>query len=266
MNVFQLVKTNVTARQAAEAYGLKVNRHGMACCPFHQDKTPSMKLDARYYCFGCGATGDAVDLTMQLLGLPAKDAALRIASDFGLLIEDHSKRFIRQRPSPKERPRADPEVELANWANHAVKILTEYRSLLRDWEREYAPQSMDEEWHPLFCEALQRKTYVDYLLDEFDQCSKDQLREMQNCCGKEVENIGNRLERYARENADGNRSAQGKFGAEQERRGIFEQSQLCARLSGGSAAQRSDPAESPDRAKGNSEKSRLAQRQWPDLR
>lgn len=60
MNVFEVVKENVTARQAAEAYGLKVGRTGMACCPFHSDKSPSMKLDERYYCFGCGVTGDAV--------------------------------------------------------------------------------------------------------------------------------------------------------------------------------------------------------------
>ena len=68
MNVFEVVKENVTARQAAEAYGLKVGRTGMACCPFHSDKSPSMKLDERYYCFGCGVTGDAVDLTAKLFG------------------------------------------------------------------------------------------------------------------------------------------------------------------------------------------------------
>ena len=45
MNVFEVVKENVTARQAAEAYGLKVGRTGMACCPFHSDMSPSMKLD-----------------------------------------------------------------------------------------------------------------------------------------------------------------------------------------------------------------------------
>ena len=42
MNVFEVVKENVTARQAAEAYGLKVGRTGMACCPFHSDKSPSI--------------------------------------------------------------------------------------------------------------------------------------------------------------------------------------------------------------------------------
>ena len=75
MNVFEVVKENVTARQAAEAYGLKVGRTGMACCPFHSDKSPSMKLDERYYCFGCGATGDAVDLTAKLFGIGLREPA-----------------------------------------------------------------------------------------------------------------------------------------------------------------------------------------------
>ena len=79
MNVFEVVKENVTARQAAEAYGLKVGRTGMACCPFHSDKSPSMKLDERYYCFGCGETGDAVDLTAKLFGIGLREAAVKLA-------------------------------------------------------------------------------------------------------------------------------------------------------------------------------------------
>ena len=58
MNVFEAVKQSVTTRQAAEHYGIHVGRNGMACCPFHHDKTPSMKLDRRYHCFGCGADGN----------------------------------------------------------------------------------------------------------------------------------------------------------------------------------------------------------------
>ena len=48
MNVFEAVKGKVTARQAAELYGIPVSRHGMAVCPFHNDKNPSMKLDMRF--------------------------------------------------------------------------------------------------------------------------------------------------------------------------------------------------------------------------
>ena len=39
MSVFQVVKDNITARQVAEQYGVKVRRNGMACCPFHNDKS-----------------------------------------------------------------------------------------------------------------------------------------------------------------------------------------------------------------------------------
>ena len=48
MNVFEAVKQNLTTRQAAELYGIPVNRHGMAVCPFHNDKNPSMKVDKRF--------------------------------------------------------------------------------------------------------------------------------------------------------------------------------------------------------------------------
>ena len=57
MNVFEAVKESVATRQAAEMYGITVRRNGMACCPFHKDKNPSMKLDKRFHCFGCQAEG-----------------------------------------------------------------------------------------------------------------------------------------------------------------------------------------------------------------
>ena len=211
--LFQTVKAAVTARQAAEIYGLKVGRNSLACCPFHHDKTPSMKVDDRYYCFGCGVTGDAVDLTAQLLRLSPKDAALRLAADLGIEVDDKAK--------PKAfhpyRPRADPQKELQKWFDHAWEVLLEYRSLLRDWEKRYAPQSMDEEWHPLFCEALDKKDYIDYLLDELMLCSKDQFEGMRSSCGKEVEKIGERLERYVRENDSKDRRAPRVHGANNER-------------------------------------------------
>ena len=74
MNVFEAVKQSVTTRQAAEHYGIHVSRNGMACCPFHNDKTPSMKLDRRYHCFGCGADGDVIDFAAALYGLGKKEA------------------------------------------------------------------------------------------------------------------------------------------------------------------------------------------------
>ena len=160
MNVFEVVKENVTARQAAEAYGLKVGRTGMACCPFHSDKSPSMKLDERYYCFGCGVTGDAVDLTAKLFGIGLREAAVKLAEDFGLNYDS------RQKPSVRPRIREPtPEQKYQKGENHCYKVLTDYFHLLREWEKKYAPKQPDEEWNPLFAEALYKKNYIEYLLD-----------------------------------------------------------------------------------------------------
>lgn len=84
MSVSEAVKQSVTTRQAAEYYGIRVGRNSMCRCPFYEDKTLSMKVDARYYCFGCGETGDVIDFAANLFGLNLKDAAMKLASDFGI--------------------------------------------------------------------------------------------------------------------------------------------------------------------------------------
>lgn len=61
MILFEAVKQSVTTRQAAEYYGIRVNRNGMCLCPFHEDKHPSMKVDKRFHCFACQADGDVID-------------------------------------------------------------------------------------------------------------------------------------------------------------------------------------------------------------
>ena len=85
----------MTVRQAAELYGFKPNRSGLIRCIFHNDGTPSMKVDRRYYCFGCGCTGDVIDFTAQLFGLKSREAALKLADDFWISYGN------RARDSPK---------------------------------------------------------------------------------------------------------------------------------------------------------------------
>ena len=85
MNQFETIKAAVTPRQVAEHYGLTVGRNGMTCCPFHEDRHPSLKLNKDYfYCFGCGASGDVIDFTAKLFGISLKDAAQKLAEDFGI--------------------------------------------------------------------------------------------------------------------------------------------------------------------------------------
>lgn len=160
MNLFEAVKQNVTTRQAAERYGIRIRRNGMAVCPFHNDKNPSMKLDRRFHCFGCQADGDAVDFVSRLFGLPSKEAAMKIADDFGISYDSRQKPSIR----PKIRE-PTPEQKYQQEENHCYKVLSDYFHLLRKWEKQYAAQRTDEVWHPLFVEALEKKSYIEYLLD-----------------------------------------------------------------------------------------------------
>ena len=79
-SVFEAVKQSITVREAAQMYGIEVNRSGMACCPFHDDKNPSMKLNEEYfYCFGCGAGGDVISFIMKIENLDYTDAVKFLA-------------------------------------------------------------------------------------------------------------------------------------------------------------------------------------------
>ena len=161
-NVFEMVKQSVTVRETAERYGIEVKRGGMACCPFHDDKNPSMKLNEEYfYCFGCGATGDVIDLTARLYNLSPKEAAEKLAQDFGLIYDSQApprRNYVRQKTeAQKFRENRD----------HAFRVLADYFHLLRKWEAGYTPKTPEEPMHPRFLEAVQQKDYIGYLLDSF---------------------------------------------------------------------------------------------------
>lgn len=156
MNVFEAVKQSVTTRQAAEFYGFRVNRAGMIACPFHNDRTPSMKVDKRFHCFGCGADGDAVDFVSRLFELPSKEAAMKLADDFGIAYDRNGKPSIVAKirePTAKQKFEAEEK--------RCFRVLSDYFHKLRAWEKDYAPKQPEDEWHPLFTEALNKRDYIE---------------------------------------------------------------------------------------------------------
>ena len=160
-NVFEAVKQSVSTREAAEFYGIKVSRTGMACCPFHDDKNPSMKVDQRFHCFGCGADGDVIDFTAKLFDLSPKEAAEKLAQDFGLIYDSQApprRRYVRQK-TEAQKFREDRQ--------RCYRVLSDYYYLLKKWEADRSPRTPEEEPHPRFVEAIQKKPYVEYLLDLF---------------------------------------------------------------------------------------------------
>lgn len=170
-SVFEVVKQSVTVREAAEMYGIAVGRGGMACCPFHDDRHPSMKVDTRFHCFGCGADGDVIDFTARLYDLSPKEAAEKLALDFGLAYDSQApprRRYVRQKTEAQK---------LKEKREHGWRVLTDYYHLLRKWETDYSPKTPDEDPHPCFMEAIQKKDYMGYLLDTFlDSSTEEQDR------------------------------------------------------------------------------------------
>ena len=160
-NVFEAVKQSVSTREAAAFYGIEVKRNGMACCPFHDDKNPSMKVDQRFHCFGCGADGDVIDFTAKLFNLSPKEAAEKLAQDFGLIYDSQApprRRYVRQK-NEAQKFREDRQ--------RCYRVLSDYYYLLKKWEADCSPSTPEEEPHPRFVEAIQKKAYVEYLLDLF---------------------------------------------------------------------------------------------------
>ena len=160
MNLFESVKAAATVRQAAEHYGLKIGQSNMVCCPFHADRTPSMKLNEDYfYCFGCGTSGDVIDLVAKLFNLSSYDAAKKLAYDFGI--------------DPDKPPAAaalrKPKYPLAkafqNETLHCQRILCDYLHLLEHWKMQYAPKTPEDTLDDRFVEACQMLDYIEDLAD-----------------------------------------------------------------------------------------------------
>ena len=67
----------------------KTGRNYSACCPFHKEKTPSFSVSPDkqfYYCFGCGAGGNAIGFLMQLANLNFPEAVEELAGKAGLTV------------------------------------------------------------------------------------------------------------------------------------------------------------------------------------
>ena len=198
MNVFEAVKQNLTTRQAAEMYGIRVNRHGMAVCPFHNDKNPSMKVDKRFHCFACQADGDAVDFVSRLFGLPSREAAVKLADDFGISYDNRQKH--RAKPHIRE---PTPEQRYQQEENRCYKVLSDYFHHLRTWKQQYAPKQTEDEWHPLFVEALQRESHIVYLLDVLLYGTTEEKKALVAEQRKEVMNLEQRFAEHPDEHDRG---------------------------------------------------------------
>ena len=214
MSIYTQIKKAVSVKEAAERYGLSVTRNGMARCPFHEDHSPSLKLNEDYYyCFGCHATGDVIDFTSKLLQLCKYHAAKQLAADFGIHVNDSE---------TEQKYAAVPEVpenpNLAVFRNNEIlcmQALGSYEWLLEEWMEEYSPKEPDE-FDPRYVHACHMLPTVKYLLDcltvaTFEEryamvetlMEDNTIPELRKFAGKE---LGKKYGRIARKESETERS------------------------------------------------------------
>ncbi|RHQ05502.1 hypothetical protein DW999_04235 [Ruminococcus sp. AM54-14NS] len=159
MTIYETIKAAISVKQAAEHYGLKVSHNGMACCPFHNDRHPSLKLNEDYFfCFGCGAKGDVIDLVARLFDLSSYEAAQKLAADFGLDPKPPTAAAMVKPKRPYIRQLREDEML-------CFRVLTNYLHLLEDWKVRYAPKTPEDALDDRFVEACQMHCYIEYMAD-----------------------------------------------------------------------------------------------------
>ena len=200
MTLFELVKQNICVPDAAEHYGLQVNRNGMCSCPFHEDRHPSMKLNERYfYCFGCGATGDVIDLVARLFDLSSYEAAQKLAQDFGIGPD--------KPPAAAALPKPE-RLLLKAYRQEEVRclrVLCDYLHLLE--MSELSPQGGSEGYAACededdrFVEACQMLDYVEYLADLLIAAELEQRVKIVEMLNKDglIAGLEERLDRLKKE-------------------------------------------------------------------
>ena len=177
MNLFQNVKYGVNCREAAERYGVSVNRQGKALCPFHNDRHPSLLVaDDHYYCFACGAHGDVIDFAANFFDLPLYEAAQRLAADFGIDTDRLPKKEIFE----KRRQKTEAQQLMKN-ERLCFSVLSDYARVLRDWKVRYAPRTQYEPLHERFVEACHNLDQTEYYLEILCAGDSHERAEVVNC-------------------------------------------------------------------------------------
>jgi DNA primase len=159
------IKSALTAREVLEAYGYRVNRANFAKCPFHDDKTASLKVydgTRGWHCFGCHAGRDVIDFAMLLFDLPFKDACDRLNTDFSLHLTADKETPVERSERVRAAERAAKELE-AYHIEYDRKVI-EHRRLWLAKMNKY-PKSPDEPFNPEYIEAMHKLPALEHWLN-----------------------------------------------------------------------------------------------------
>ena len=167
------IKNRINMIDVCKTYGFNIQRGNFICCPFHNEKTPSLKLydgNRGFYCFGCGKHGSVIDFVMLYFGLDFKSAIIKLNDDFRLGLPigqkiDRRKQLEMQRQAFLRKRETDARKA------EQERLENDYWAAFEEWKRldynrrNYAPKTLSEPLHPLFVEAMQNISGAEYRLE-----------------------------------------------------------------------------------------------------
>lgn len=119
-DVVQVINQRVPLKKAGTSY--------KACCPFHDEKTPSFNVSQNkqfYHCFGCGASGDALKFLMEYDGLSFVEAVESLAAQYGMPVPREKlspkQQKVQQQKQQKQRDLYDVMHLVAKYYRHQLR-------------------------------------------------------------------------------------------------------------------------------------------------
>lgn len=216
------VKEHLTTRQVAEFYGLQVKRNGFACCPFHEEKHPSMKLDRNYHCFGCGIGGDVIDYVSRMFGLSQYEAALKLIEEFHLPIQGKVKLDRLQKKQFREVKAEQAHLfrikdRFKKWCNQTIEKLKDCLLEIEQIGIFLKDQSPEMVFSEDYATLLHAEPVMEYWLDILCFGSIEEKQELFLKGRKEVEEVAERVRTSGKHLMERNRGSLGS-GNEYNRR------------------------------------------------
>ena len=190
MNYFQEIKERVTVRNVCDMYGLLINRNGFANCPFHTERTASMKVyPDSFHCYGCGKHGDVIDFVAELFHISASDAAEKINREFHLCLSIgkpigiserlRADKAARERREKQEKERAEYEGLLMAY-NKALAVWVQFDRLKGEISSGAKSGAFCGDLPEIYRTALANIEKAQYHVD----CSETALREYELAHGR----------------------------------------------------------------------------------
>lgn len=157
------IKRTLSMDEVVRYYGFVPNRGGFITCPYHKEKTPSLKVYTEpgrgWHCYGCNEGGSVIDFTMALFNIPFSAAVVRLNADFRLGLTNN-------RPDPREAARL--RAERLKTKREADAREAEYMTHTYEYRRLWlakklkAPSAPNEPLNPEYIEACKKLDALDW--------------------------------------------------------------------------------------------------------